>query len=138
MPHYGHSFFCISTSEVILFSVCIHLTVVNQPFNHSFLNDQYIPCFFLHFGSCALLKMDQGNGPIIYTCTLCNIWTMAKSHGQVTRCMRCSNTLKLVEVGNIYTFLQYSCSSNNKNINFEFLISYHRKKERRNKSHGPI
>lgn len=99
--------------EVILFSLSSDfiwvLTVKNQPF--VFCTNRTFNFFFSQnhwinpLSSC--LNMDQGSHPIIYTCTLCNIWTVAKNRYQVTRCMRCSNPLKLIEVCIAFTCCSY-------------------------------
>lgn len=86
------------------------VTVKNQSFNsirfrmaYSFLLNRWIN---IHLST---LEMDQGrsiDARFIYHCTACNIWTATKNRDQVTRCMRCSKSLKLMEleVCSIYVY----------------------------------
>lgn len=75
------------------------------PNDSSFLNSQHTPEFiflFIERSRWYCWSMDQGSFPIIYHCTGCNIWTVAKNYGQVTRCMRCSRFLKLIHVKSVF------------------------------------
>lgn len=115
-PTFHRSLFCISTmnciwSDFILTQFRFHSSFNCEKSTIRFLYKQNIQFFFFQnhwinpLSSC--LNMDQGSHPIIYTCTLCNIWTVAKNRYQVTRCMRCSNPLKLIEVCIAFTCCSY-------------------------------